>query len=609
MCGIAGIFHPEGRINPADVASVARMTAAQLHRGPDDAGYFDNPFIALGHRRLSIIDLSAAGRQPLSNEDGTIRVVCNGEIYNFRDLRDELRAVGHGFTSVSDCEVLVHGYEEWGMDGLLLRLRGMFAFLLYDTRRQTCFAVRDRLGIKPLYYVATKDGRYGFASEVKTLLRSDLVGEARDENAVAGFLLFGSVPQPLTWRKDVRCMEPGSYIEFSRSGVRQARYWSAHERGKDATELRETLSTAIRQHLISDAPLGVFLSSGVDSTGLAALAQRAGLHPRSLTVVFDETSHNEETSAIARRYGTEHSEVRVSAVDFMREMPKILAAMDQPTADGINTFFVSKAAHEAGLKTVLSGLGADEIFRGYRHYHWLENYRRELRLFGQLPRFARSAIARLAAKGGTLAGNESWERLNILADGTPESLYFAMRGFFTPEVVARLTGRKANDILQQMPAAEEPSAGRSEFGDRGVFQAMEMHRYLHDQLLRDADVFGMAWSLEIRVPYLDHEVVECALAARPASHLRQGVNKPMLVDAIGDESVLEAARRPKTGFTFPLEKWIRQQSAELRERALKADLEPQEVKRLWKAFEEGRMNGVRAWALIVMGAMGGTQHG
>jgi asparagine synthase (glutamine-hydrolysing) len=277
--------------------------------------------------------------------------------------------------------------------------------------------------------------------------------------------------------------------------------------------------------------------------------------------------------------------------------------MDQPTADGLNTFFVAKAAHASGLKAALSGLGADEIFRGYRHYHWLAKYGCLVDTFGRLPQSARRTLAEMAASAGVWAGSESWERLRGLGEATHESLYLAMRGFFSPVVVGRLTGRSADEVLRRVPRFDDSAADSSGFADATAFQMAEIKRYLHDQLLRDADVFGMAWSLEIRVPYLDHEVAERALAAGDSSHMRSGINKPMLVDTIHDDGVLEAARRPKRGFTFPLEKWMRRHSAELRELALRADLDRSEIKRLWLAFEGGHMNAVRAWALVVMGAM------
>ena len=581
MCGIAGVFSAAGNIGPQDIAYVRRMSDALTHRGPDDSGEFIDAHAALAHRRLSLIDLSAAGRQPLPNEDASVQVICNGEIYNYRELRKELAAAGHRFRSQSDSEVLVHGYEQWGMPGLLGRLRGMFAFVLYDAGRNVCFAARDRLGIKPLYY-SEQDGRIVFASEVKAIASEGRI----DPDAVAGFLLLGSVPHPLTWRKGVRCLEPAAYLEISRSGVRRELYWTLN--GKSHGEMRAVLSDAVERHLISDAPLGVFLSSGVDSTGLVALARSAGSRVRTLAVTIDAAGHNEPTADIARHFETDHSEIRITARDFMDEIPRVLAAMDQPASDGVNTYFVSKAARDAGLKTVLSGLGGDEVFRGYRHYGWLARYQREWNAFAAMPGSLRRAGSALAASAGGALGKESWRRLRDVGDATPASLYLAIRGFFDSNTIEQLTGAR--------PAMPQPSED-----DR--FQTIEMRRYLHDQLLRDADVFGMACSLEIRVPYLDHEVVETALARAGEDHARPGINKPLLVDAIGDDVVLDAARRPKTGFVLPLGKWMRKHSNELREQALQSDLDRAGNRRQWSAFESGQMNATRALALVVFGSM------
>ncbi len=603
MCGIAGIFSPAGAIGHEDVAATARMSEAQIHRGPDSAGVFHDQNVALGHRRLSIIDLSDAGRQPLGNEDATVQVVCNGEIYNYRELKRDLAGSGHVFGSGSDCEVLVHGYEQWGIDGLLPRLRGMFAFAVYDSRSRVCYAVRDRLGIKPLYYAEIGDGRWAFASEVKALMQCGLVPEENDPGGLAGFLLFGSVPQPFTIQKHVRCLEAGSYVAFSPEGMRRARYWaagSAHWTGEGTAGI---LKTVIDQHLISDAPLGIFLSSGVDSVGLLALARRAGVRPRTLTVTFDEAAFNEDTAEIARHFDAEHSDVRVTVQDFMEEIPRALAAQDQPASDGLNTYFVARAAHQSGLKAALSGLGGDEVFHGYRHHGWLARHRNRLNAFARLPGGVRRTMASAAAGLGERRGNQSWARLRGAASGTQASLYLAMRGFFDPETTGRLTGRSTRDIEAQYESFE-PAGTEAEFADSTAFQLTEMRRYLHDQLLRDADVFGMAWSLEIRVPFLDHELIENALRAAAGDRFRSGVNKPLLVDAIGDEKVLAAARRRKSGFVFPLDRWMRRHSNELRDRALHADLERTEVARLWSAFEQGRMNAVRAWALVVMGSHG-----
>jgi asparagine synthase (glutamine-hydrolysing) len=610
MCGIAGIIKFREQIRPADLNALERMTAAQTHRGPDDSGSFHDSRVALGHRRLSIIDVSAAGRQPMSNENGTVWVTYNGEIYNYAELRESLLAAGHRFCSQSDTEVLVHGYEEWGEKGLLRKLRGMFAFAIYDSERGRVIVARDRLGIKPLYYFFDqRTGLLGFASEVKALMESGMVPRQTDRKALAGFLLLGSVPSPRTIVRDVTCLLPGHYLVAERGAIRSERYWDLNfvsTAGTDPARLSEILRTATRRHLMSDVPLGVFLSGGVDSAGLVALACQESQRLKTLTISFAESAFNEtrEARRLAEHFGTEHQELRVSAADFVNELPNILAAMDQPTHDGVNTYFVAKAARAAGLTVVLSGLGGDELFWGYRHYRWMARNWGSLKMFAAVPAVVQRACISGAVALGRWRGQEAWMRLAALRSGlAAEDLYLAFRGFFPAEQAQRLLGNSQaemnsllGDTIEEFhPVMDESRTNRLNY--------IEIKRYLHDQLLRDTDVFGMAHSVEVRVPYLDDEVVALA-AALPGNLKTDGaMNKPLLVDAIGDSLIAEAARRPKRGFSFPLGEWMRARTGQMREMAMETNLlERDAVGKLWSAFEEGRLHWSRAWSLVVLGA-------
>ena len=613
MCGIAGIFRLEGTIGANDRAAVARMTGAQRHRGPDDCGLYQDQCAALGHRRLSIIDVSAAGHQPMANETRTVWVIYNGEIYNFRELRGELAAAGHEFQSQADTEVLIHGYEEWGEEGLLGRLRGMFAFAVYDAPRRRLFLARDRLGIKPLYYfVDRKSQRIGFASEVKALLADGLVSNTTNRKALAGFLLLGSVPAPSTVVQGVECLLAGHYLVAEAGGVRTKCYWDFDFRASNragAAQLAGDLRDAVARHLVSDVPLGIFLSGGVDSAGLVALARPCQERLQTLTISFADQKFDEATEArrVAERFGTEHHELLVSGADFVRECPNILAAMDQPTNDGVNTYFVAKLAREAGLTVVLSGLGGDELFWGYPHYHWMARNRRAMRMFAGAPRMVRKGLVGTAAAYGRLRGREAWMRLNGLGSGmSAEGLYLALRGFFAPEQVQRLLGAAQSEmeqLLSENLAALRPATTNGDY-TTGV-NYVEMKRYLHDQLLRDTDVFGMAHSVEVRVPYLDDAVVAAASRFPAALKMNGSFNKPALVDAIGDSLVAEASRRPKRGFSFPLAAWMREQAGLMRDLALETSvLDRAAVAKLWTAFEHGHLHWSRAWSLAVLGARG-----
>ena len=610
MCGIAGIIKFREQICPADLNALERMTAAQAHRGPDDGGTFHDSHVALGHRRLSIIDVSAAGKQPMSNETGTVWVTYNGEIYNYTELRRELGAAGHLFVSQSDTEVLVHGYEEWGEEGLLKRLRGMFAFGLYDAESGRMILARDRLGIKPLYYTReARTGRLSFASEVKALVNGGLAAAETDRKALAGFLLFGSVPSPQTIVRDVECLLPGHYLVARAGSLETRRYWDLNFSGPSGsypTPLSEVLQDAVRRHMVSDVPVGIFLSGGVDSAGLVALARSSNQDLKTLTISFAESEFDEagEARRVAEHFQTDHHELRVSSADFAAELPKILAAMDQPTNDGVNTYFVARAAREAGLTVVLSGLGGDELFWGYPHYHWMVRHQGRLGALALAPAFVRRACVNGAVALGRLRGKESWMRLVALRSGPDaEGLYMAFRGFFASEQVHRLLGNSQAEMKTLMLETLEelrPTANPSRSSELNY---IELKRYLHDQLLRDSDVFGMAHSVEIRVPYLDDEVVARAAATPGNLKTSRTMNKPLLVEALGDALIDEAARRPKRGFSFPMAKWMHERTGALREMAMSTrTLERDVVGKMWSAFDQDRLHWSRAWSLVVLGA-------
>lgn len=615
MCGIAGVFGNQVGLDPAVVEGVRRMTEAQVHRGPDDEGWLQMEDLVLGHRRLSIVDLSEAGKQPMPNEEGTVWVVYNGEVYNHRELRRELLGRGHRFRSSSDTEVLVHGYEEWGIEGLLRRLRGMFAFALYDRRPQpghpqgspgVLYLARDRFGIKPLYYAFLPDrGRLVFASEVRALRQSGLVPPEEDPRAWLGFLLFGSVPTPWTTLRAVRALPPGHYLVTDGPGVRLVRYYDrdalfvgapdadgAWKERRPEEEVREVLEEAVSLHLISDAPLGVFLSGGIDSSGLVALAASRKRDLITLGVIFDEKTFSEEAyqKTVAERFRTHHHRVRVTLRDFQDELEKFLWSMDQPTVDGLNTYFIARAARQVGLKAVLSGLGGDEVFCGY------PTLRRAplLRRLQKLPSPLREAVVVVGGIRPTL------RKLAFLKRNHPLALYLVQRGLFTPGEAARILGveeREAWELIESLAPEESPE------DPIALQQFLEARHYLVDQLLRDADVFGMAHSVEIRVPFLDHVLVEKALRVPLHFRLDRRWPKPLLTKALGDLLPKEVVFRPKQGFTFPLEVWLRS-SADLFHEGVPG-VDGHSVKTTWRAFLSGRAHWSRPWALTVLARMKG----
>ncbi len=619
MCGIAGVIR-HGGLAPDDSAAVLRMMDAQRHRGPDGGHCVTEGPVVLGHRRLSIIDLSDAGTQPMCNEDRTVWLTFNGEIYNFDDLHRDLVPHGHRFRSRTDSEVLVHGYEQWGLDGLLAKLEGMFAFGLYDGRLRQLFLVRDHVGIKPLYYHHNESaGLLAFASEVKALTRSGLTDTAPDTTAVAGFLMTGSVPSPRTIVRGVSSLPQGYYAVWNDGRLSLRRYWEApfaggtgHYNAGVAEQCEERLASAAARHLVSDVPLGVFLGGGVDSAAVVSFAARAlrrhgsnradVARLKTLTVTFDEAEFSEAAAAraTADSHGTEHREVRVTQDDFLNELPRVFDAMDQPTNDGVNTYFVSRAARQAGLTVVLSGLGGDEVFWGYNHYRRLG----AMRWLANAPAAVRRTAGLAAAAWGRATGQDRWMRSAFLGRSAPAmEMYLLMRGFFSPSHLQSLMGLSAAEVTAIADEVFAPLVTQGQEPLEVGFNRIEFGRYLHDQLLRDSDIFSMAHSLELRVPLLDRRVLEYVLPCPSELKIKDGTNKPLLAEAANDPEVMTAARTPKRGFTFPMDRWMRVAADDLSARAGQCTtLDIPAVNKCWTDFRAGHLHWSRAWALTVVGA-------
>ncbi|MGA2930368.1 MAG: asparagine synthase (glutamine-hydrolyzing), partial [Solirubrobacteraceae bacterium] len=563
-----------GAIGRREIDSVGRMLEAERHRGPDGDGVYSDEQVVLGHRRLSIIDLSLTGKQPMSNEHGTIWVTFNGEIYNYRELTQELQGAGHEFRSNTDTEVLLHGFEEWGIEGLVRRLLGMFAFALYDASVPgdwRVFLVRDRLGIKPLYYHASAES-LAFASEVGALVKSGLASGEADLTGLVGFLAQGSVPSPWTCVRNAKCLEAGHFMMVQRNRQCVAKYWTLSYSSDGPDQGADLLRDSVVRHLVADVPVGLFLSGGVDSAGLVALARRRhdGLIV-TLTITFDEDQFNEGkmASRFAERFRTEHHEIRITAKTFMDHLPRFFSSVDQPTCDGINTYLVSLAASRLGLKVVLSGLGGDEVYFGYRHYRVLANHPNWVDRYGALQPAFRDALARMMALYGSVRSQERWRRFGYWRWCPPPlALYLLFRGFYPEAEIGELLGMDEKRVRETLLSAFESQYTELPLAPAHVFNRMEMQHYLHDQLLRDSDVFSMAHSLELRVPYLDHRLVESLAAVEPANKVDQFLNKPRLVNAIEDDLVSTTARNRKMGFSFPLATWIKEHAAELEARCL-----------------------------------------
>jgi asparagine synthase (glutamine-hydrolysing) len=561
MCGICGIAAP-GRGAVADVEAVRRMNERLVHRGPDSDGLFHDGGVALAMRRLSIIDLDG-GDQPIANEDGTVAVVQNGEIYNYRELRAELERRGHRFKTHSDTEVLVHLYEEHG-DAFVERLRGMFAIALWDARERRLLLARDRFGIKPLYY-RLRDGTLSFASELKAMLEQPGFSREIDARAVAAFLAFNSIPAPLTIFAEARKLHAGTLAVWRDGELTQHRYArpepvpaeQARRRpqGELANELRETLRDSVRAHLVADVPVGVLLSGGVDSAGLVALAAGEQADPvKTFSVGFEETSFDELDRArlVAERYTTEHHEI-VLRPDAVELLPKLVEAFDEPFGDSsaLPTYLVSELA--AGeVKVALSGEGGDELFGGY--YTYVADLLAAR--VGRLAALAAPLAERLPSSDAKLSLDYKAKRFARGAHLPPLERHHAWKEIFSRELQTALLGSRDPgwdpvDLYRERyaeTAGAEPLA-RLQDVDLGI--------YLVDDLLVKTDRSSMAHSLELRVPFLDNEVAAAALGLATPLKVRGLAKKRLLRQALAPLLPKEVLRGPKQGFSIPVAAWLR----------------------------------------------------
>lgn len=632
MCGIAGAV---GSLDDRVLRAVAAASESQAHRGPDADGFWQSdpregaaarPGAAFAHRRLAIIDLSRDGIQPM-HDPVTGNTVCfNGEIYNFRSLRAELEAEGSVFTTKTDTEVILKAYARWG-DACLTRLRGMFAFALWDARTRRTLLARDRLGIKPLY-VADLGGTtrvLQFASEVRALLAGGLVSARIDPRGLETYLWNGFVTGPCTLIQGIRSLGRGCRMWVSDTGeiLEEERFWTLPAPGNgDAERLGCVLTEAVELHLTSDVPLGVFLSGGIDSSVLAALATKASrCRIRTFNISFDEAEYDESLHAreVAEQLQTDHVEIRLTQERFARDLHDSLASLDQPTFDGINTYFVSRAVREAGITVALSGAGGDELFGGYRSFVDIPRASRWARSLAAFPepllRGLAAGVARAKlGRAGSVPPQTRWGKLGdaLSTRGRLMDLYQVSYGLFSSSFIEELRASPASgetDFGLTNERRAELAAALYGVGELQSISLLELACFVGERLLRDTDTTSMANSLEVRVPLLDHEVVEAATAV--ASDARyQPLGRKQLLRDIGlgglDRSQFE---RKKAGFELPLEPWSKASlSGEIEScfgdatRMAAVGVDPTAVGRLWSAYKSGApgLYWSRIWALFVL---------
>lgn len=576
MCGIAGIYAYHYAANPIDVAELRGVRDHMAARGPDGSGEWISADgrVGLGHRRLAIIDLSADASQPMTSADGSAVIAFNGEIYNYKTLRAALETKGRVFRTQSDTEVLLHLYALKGA-AMVHELRGMFAFALWDAARQALLLARDPYGVKPLYY-ADDGWTLRFASQVKALVAGGRVSRDPDPAGWAGFFLFGSVPEPYTIHRAVRAVEAGTTLWIDRCGpARPVRYFSvsrplaaADKPARPAaaeveSRVRAALLDSVRHHLVADVPVGLFLSSGVDSGALLGLMRDAGQRDiEAITLRYDEFRGRGDdeaplAAATARHYGAHHTVRTVTREEFRADLPKIFAAMDQPTIDGINTWFVAKAARERGLKAALSGLGADELVGGYPSFRDIPRWVRLTRLSGFVP-FLNAMLRRsIAAVNGIMPLVHPKAAGFLQYANTYSGAYLLRRGVFMPWELGGLMDRefmreglRRLDPLKHIAAVIEPELKNG----WSKVAALEAGLYLRNQLLRDTDWSSMAHAVEVRVPFVDATLSQTVAA--DFAGLPGGAGKALIANSPSVPLPPQIQNRAKTGFATPIAQWL-----------------------------------------------------
>jgi len=630
MCGIFGIVARSARI-PDGV--LERGTLSLAHRGPDDSGTIvlrdsvpEPVEIGLGNRRLAILDLSALAHQPMHDAETGNWIVYNGEIYNFRDVRNELEQAGTNFVSHSDTEVLLKAYARWG-DQCLAKFRGMFAFALWDAACHRLFLARDPMGIKPLYY-AQGGSYFIFASEVRSLLGTGLVPSHIDQAGLINYLTFGSAYDPLTLVKGVRALPPGHILTWEGGVLRQSSYWDlvddpaagqslapfADTEKAAVARLQPILEEAVRLQLVSDVPVGVFLSGGIDSSALVSILRRSGVTASTFSIVFREADFSEaqHSRAVAAKFHTDHHEINVSEKDVLAAIPDALGAMDLPTMDGVNTYFVSRETRRAGVKVALSGLGGDEVFAGYSTFRTVPRMERFAQFWNHVPGAVRGPLASVfSALSPTNDHNRKLAALATNSDnGRLLHPYFLSRMLFTASQRDLLL-RNVDPSAADLAAASQRDRLQRALGLDAVNRVsyLESRCYMLNTLLRDADFMSMSQGLEVRVPLIDHQLAKAVLAL-PSQWKLNGTPKKLLVGALAGSLPDEIVHRPKRGFTLPFEHWMRQE--------LRAEIEPvldakrinngplsgwldgKQVQQIWLDFLEGTVSWSRPWSLYVL---------
>ncbi len=610
MCGINGIYGFDNSANA--LQRVKAMNQKLSHRGPDNEGVYVDNHICLGHRRLSIIDLKQRANQPITDHTGRFTIVYNGEVYNFKEIRASLGA--YNFTTETDSEVILAAYIKWG-PSCLDRLNGMFAFAVWDLEKKELFLARDRLGIKPLYY-SWSEKELIFSSEMRSLMAGRQDGNKLNMESVADFLRYQTVHAPATIIQGVNCLMPAHYIMLKNNKLTSQHYWKARINTLDACSyekhcknIREILYSAVEMRLISDVPFGAFLSGGIDSSAIVAMMSK--LMPEKVntfSVVFKDSQFDESihSKLIANLYKTNHHEIPLGIEECVSEIPLSLSAMDHPSGDGPNTYVVSKATREAGITVALSGIGGDELFAGYKLFDRLYAVKSK-KYLRSTPHILRQMLGWVIRNmipdpsGEKISDLLNKEEINI------KSAYSVIRKVLMDKTILKILNTKS------LPANRVEHILDSELNgyldDSHIYSQIsiaEMNTYLQNVLLRDADQMSMAHALEVRLPFLDHRLIEYLLGISDDDK-KTDTPKKLLVDSMYGLLPDQIINRPKMGFTFPWEKWMKNELKEfcalqLKSLSERSFINGQEVQLMWEQFIAGSKtvtwSGI--WPIVVL---------
>lgn len=608
MCGLAGLYYFNQQTSGS--AAIRQMTDCIAHRGPDAEGFYNDEQVALGHRRLSIIDLSANSNQPFHEASGRYVIIFNGEIYNYQEVKKLLP--GYPYRTTSDTEVVVAAFAKWGTD-CMKYFKGMFAFAIWDRQERELTVVRDRFGVKPLYYYSD-DKVLVFASEVRSILQSGLVKKKLDERGLYEYFSFQSVSAPLSIVSGVKQLEAGHFLSVKNGQVQSSPYWSMlnspiefdwNDKPAVYKEIKRLMTNSVERRLVSDVPVGAFLSGGIDSSAIVGLmATVSPQKPRTFNIYFDEPDYDESGYAdiIARKFNTDHKRIRLRPYDFMSELETAIAAMDSPSGDGINTYVVSKAIRNAGIKVALSGLGGDELFAGYPVFKQFLQMQRSGFWWSNTGAI-RKALAALIPASNTR--QERMKSLLRLGNCNIESFYPLSRRIIAPEQLARLTTLPAvTTALQQSLSDVRDKLHRLPLLSQVT--AAELMGYTQHTLLKDTDQMSMASSLEVREPFFDHELVAFIMSV-PDSLKNPVYPKSLLVESLKPMLPDEIVFRKKKGFTFPWQHWMKNELRSFCEQRIKRIaqrefMHAQAINNLWQKFVQGDP-GVRwaeVWLFIVL---------